>query len=122
MPKLDPGPGGDLVDDHGARALASHLHEPAIEAVEPGSVPGGGHAADPIVVGRGAPQRERRRRGKAGKDDVAVVVDGRGGGRIEGRERPAAGDSFGMDTWRAATSNPAGAHGSSPAVSQRVVR
>ena len=63
------------VADGGRRAGA--LDEPGRRSSRstPQLAPARGHPADPVVVGRGAPERERRRRREQRMDEAAVVVD-----------------------------------------------
>ena len=83
------------------------------EPVDTSGRPAGRHAADPVVVGRGAPQDERRGRGEKRVDEsaVGVEVDGRSGlRRRRGGLECCDGRPPSIASCRAQTSKPAGAH------------
>ena len=116
---------GDVrVADRGRRAGPLDRARAAFQLVHAPLAPARGHPADPVVVGRGAPQRERRRRRQERMDEAAVVVDL--DGPIAGRWPAAGGAGAGVPSqtasWRAHTSKPAGAHAVASAVVTVTVR
>ncbi len=71
-----------LATDDGRRALPIHRQRDC--GAEPVDAPGGpavGHPADPVVVGRRAPEREPGRGGEQRVDEPTVAVELRGHGR-----------------------------------------
>ncbi len=94
-----------------------------LEPVDPELRPARGHPADPVVVGRGAPERQGRRGGQQRMDEPAVGVErhGSGGGPARQRWRPRRSPRRRPGAAAQQTSKPAGAQGRSAAVVKRTV-